>query len=553
MRRSIALGAVMLALLALVSGCVGIPTSGGVNTGPLIDQQADPDFIIRPSGPRPGVSPEELLNDFMLALRGPQGGYAIAREFFTEDAGVDWNPDASAIVRTGIPLISPGPTEDSLRYTVTSAAYVDADFRYFETPPAQQTLDFTFAQEGGEWRISSAPDGIVLSESSFNLVFSQQSLYFFDPSFQFLVPDVRWFPSRSTISSKVVRALLAGPVTWLRQGVVLSAFPTATTLSTIDISAGTATVELSTEARAATPQDRDRMRQQLAATLDVANVIMTVGGIELTTPDASTGAIKNPTVESAALVGGPTAFGFDNGGDVVPIEGLSEQVIAAGAVTAVLSSDRTTVVSLAPAGAVVARSGAATAALIDGRPGLTSPSIDPFRFVWSVQSDSATTLTTFGVDGVEHPIQTTLPEDARVVSLDVSRDGTRLLLYLDTPTGPQLLIAGIVRQQADNVPIALGETFTLPAPDDTPVDATWVDDRTVATLTRVGETSPITLVEIGGPSETFGTVVAATTIAGGNNAAEGLRVLSSDGEIWRPQGGGWAGTGILASYLGTKQ
>jgi hypothetical protein len=393
----------------------------------------------------------------------------------------------------------------------------------------------------------------VLSESSFNIVFAQQSLYFFDPSFQFLVPDVRWFPSRSTISTRVVGALLAGPVTWLRQGVVLSAFPTATTLSTIDISSGTATVELSAEARAATPEDRDRMRQQLAATLDVANVVMTVGGIELTTPDATSGAIKNPTVESATLVGGPSAFGFDNGGDVVPIDGLSEQVVAAGAVTAVLSSDRTTVASLTASGVVVARSGAAEAGVIDGRPGLASPSIDPFRFVWSAQTDSAASLTTFGVDGVEHPIQTTLPEDAQVLSLDVSRDGTRLLLYLATPTGPQLLIAGIVRQQADNVPIALGETFELPAPDDTPVDATWVDDRTVATLTRVGETSPISLVEIGGPSETFGTVVAATTIAGGNNAAEGLRVLSSDGEIWRPQGGGWAGTGILASYLGTKQ
>jgi hypothetical protein len=430
---------------------------------------------------------------------------------------------------------------------------VDADFRYFETTPAQQTLDFTFAQEGGEWRIASAPDGIVLSESSFNLVFSQQSLYFFDPSFQYLVPDVRWFPARSTISSKVVRALLAGPVTWLRQGVVLSAFPTATTLSTIDISAGTATVELSTEARSASTADRDRMRQQLAATLDVANVVMTVAGIELTTPDATSGAIKNPTVESAALVGSVDSFGFDNGGDVVPIEGLSEQVVAAGATTAVLSSDRTTVVSLSPRGVVVARAGEAAADLIDGRPGLTGPSIDPFRFVWSAQSDSAATLTTFGVDGVEHPIQTTLPADAQVVTLDVSRDGTRLLLYLATPTGPQLLIAGIVRQQADNVPIALGETFTLPASDDTPVDATWVDDRTVATLTRVGDASPITLVEIGGPSEAFGTVTAATTIAGGNNASDGLRVLSSDGEIWRPQGGGWAGTGILASYLGTKQ
>ena len=41
-----------------LAGCVGIPTSGGVETGPVIEQQLDPDFVIDPSGPRAGSGPE---------------------------------------------------------------------------------------------------------------------------------------------------------------------------------------------------------------------------------------------------------------------------------------------------------------------------------------------------------------------------------------------------------------------------------------------------------------------------------------------------------------
>ena len=550
MRRAIALGVVIVALL---TGCIGIPTSGGVATGPLIDEQVDPDFVLRPVGPRPGVSPEELLTDFMAALRGPQEGYATAREYFTRDVAEQWDPDASALVRTGIAQISPGDADNSLDYTVTAIGEVDAEFRYSVLSPAAQTLTYTFAQEDGEWRIASAPNGIVLSELSFTRVFAQQSLYFFDPSFAYLVPDVRWFPARATISTRTISSLLAGPVSWLRQGVLLTAFPAATTLTTVEIEDGTATVELSEEARSATAAERDRMRQQLAATLDVATVVMTVGGIELATPEPGIGAIKNPTVEAASLVGTPDVFGFSDDGSVVPIGTASAQIVAAGATAATLTTDRRAVAALTGQGVIYVRVGDAEPTLIDERSGLAAPSVDPFRFIWSAQAADASTLTTFEVDGTPHAVQTALPADSRIVSMDVSRDGTRLLLFLSTPTGPQLIVAGIIRQQASNVPLALGELVRLVIPEGTPVDATWVDERTVAVLTRSGDISPVTLLEIGGPAQPFGTVADGTTIVGGNNGADGLRVLASGGEIWRPQGGGWAGTGTVVSFLATQQ
>lgn len=552
MRRIKTLALVAAALV--LGGCVGIPTSGGVVTGDIIDDRVEPDFLVLPSGPRPGSTQEEILSDFMLALRGPQSQYAIARQFLAESIADEWNPDAEAIIRTGIPAITPGPAENSLNYTVTSKAVIDGDGRYQETAPAQQTLTYSFVQEDGEWRISEAPDAIVLSQSSFNVVFTEQALYFFDPSYRYLVPDVRWFPARATVTSRIIRELLEGPSPWLQQGVVVSAFPIATSVVSSEVVSGTATVELSSEALAASPADRERMRQQLAASLDVSTVVMTVGGLEIVTPDDGVPAVRNPSVESAALVGTEDAFGFDGGEGPSGLGELGAQVVAAGATAATLSNDQQTVAFLSPAGVSVARAGNGAPLLVDARPELIAPSLDPFRFVWSAQASSAASLTVFGIDGTEHPIATNLPADARIVAADVSRDGTRLLVYLSTAAGPELAVAGIIRQQESNVPTELGPLLPLPVSASTPVDATWVSDRVVATVSHGAEASPITIVEIGGPSSPLSQVTDATSIAGGNGGTDGLRVLTPDGALWQPRGsGGWVATGITASFLGTKQ
>ena len=285
-----------------------------------------------------------------------------------------WDPDASATVRTGIASTTPGSGANSLDYTVTSTAVVDADGGYRETDAAAQTLEFDFVLEDGEWRISAAADGIVLSSSSFDVVFTERALYFFDPSYDYLVPDVRWYPSRATLPVRIVRALLAGPAPWLQQGVVLSAFPTAVSLTTAKIESGTATVEFSEEALAATPEDRNRMRQQLAASLDVGTVVMTVGGIELETPEVTVGAIKNPQVESAVLLGTGAEFGFDASGSIAPIPGISEAVVAGGGSAATLANNKQTVVFLSAGGVSVARVGKSEPLIVDSRAGLIRPS-----------------------------------------------------------------------------------------------------------------------------------------------------------------------------------
>ena len=546
MRKRPAIVVAAFATMLALAGCVGIPSTGSVQVGPVIADPDNPEVEFVASAPQDNATQDEILAGFMQAVRAPQSNFASAKLFFTKGMASTWDPDAGTLIRSGIATTTVADTPDTLWYTVTTGALVDNRGRYTEPPAAAQILKFSFAKEDGQWRISDAPPGIVISRSSFTLVFAERSLYFFDPSYRYLVPDVRWYAKRSDIVKKTVLELIAGPTDWLLQAAV-TAFPQATALSSASVQSAQAIVDLSKEVLASSPAARDQMRQQLVATLGIANVVITVGGTELATPDASGSDAITPMVDSAALIGTGTAFGFDGGSGIANVPGVSNLVVASAATGASLSQDKLTAAIVNAGGVSLAVTGASSVTLIDDRAALIRPSIDPLGFVWSAQKQSAASLQTFGPDRTPHSLQSGLPANSQIVSMAVSRDGARLLVYLATPVGPRLAVAGIIRQ--DSVPTKLGELFELPTPLGSPVDATWVDERSVATVSGAGA---ITLVEIGGPTQLLGQLDGAASIAGGTVGIDGLRVLSK-GQVWRSQGNGWVPTGILATFLATKQ
>src|SRR4051812_20717646 len=130
MRRGVIATVAGMLVLAL-AGCVGIPTSGGVNDGAIIDDQDQPEFVSLPSDPIPGSSQEQILTDFMYAVSAPQGGYSVAKKYLTADFAGDWNPDASAIIRSG--GVELGQVDAStITYTFSSRASVDELGQYRE-------------------------------------------------------------------------------------------------------------------------------------------------------------------------------------------------------------------------------------------------------------------------------------------------------------------------------------------------------------------------------------------------------------------------------------
>ncbi|MBH0129606.1 LpqB family beta-propeller domain-containing protein [Salinibacterium sp. NK8237] len=550
-----------LALLVGVSialtGCVGVPLSSEVQSGPLIDEQDDAQYEIVASGPVAGSTQEQILTDFMSAVRSPSRDYSVAREFLTSSMSETWNPAASATVREvdKLPTIAAAADDDALTYSFSAQAVIDEGGVYAELrSPVSQTLAFEFEQIAGEWRISAAPPGIVLSDRGFEVSFEEQVLYYFDPSFAYLIPDVRWFAVRQSSQSRAIQALLAADSAWVQQGVLLTAFPQSTTLgATSSLTSGRAVVDLSSEALAADTVARERMRQQLSATLHTPIVELTVDGRDLqSTSSGQTAAVIEPASAGPLVVGTGSEFGFSTSDGLTELNELSTIVVDAGATSAALSADRLSVAYLDSEGSAYFASVGVAPRLIDARSGLIAPSLDPFRFVWSAQNGSATSLSTFEVDGTEHPLQTTLPADSEIVSLDVSRDGARLLVYLSTPSGPQLLVYGIVRQQG-NVPVQLVDPVSLPVREGSVIDAAWVGSSTVATLSGADDSVSVTAYSVGGPSTDLGTVAGATQLVSTGANTDGLRVLAG-GEVWRPQGSqAWVLAGLDASFMASQQ
>jgi hypothetical protein len=195
------------------------------------------------------------------------------------------------------------------------------------------------------------------------------------------------------------------------------------------------------------------------------------------------------------------------------------------------------------------RTGSAPA-VIDGRSGLTTPSLDPLGFTWSVPASSPSDLQAIGQDGTAHAVSG-LPQDGHIVSMDVSRDGARLLVALQTPDGPRLTVYGIQRDK-DLIPTALLTPLALPIGDAPLRDAAWVDGVTVVVLTD-GTLTSVDAYDIGGQHTSVGALSAGVQIVGGNGI-EGTRVLDDQGHVLQPGGGTlWQDTGIDASFLVTQQ
>lgn len=549
-----ALGVGVLVALAM-TGCVNIPTGGSVSTQ-LIDTGNDPDDLVAlPTGPATDASPEQIIAGFVRAGRGPQVGYQVAREFLTPDFAKDWDPSSRVLISSTV--ISPVSVDDttySLRVSVS--AQVDGDGHYSESATAgSEDLSYELVQNGdGQWRISNAPPGTVLSPRSFDSVFDAYRVYFFDPTYKFLVPDLRWFLNSSSLATRIVKELIAGPSPWLAGGALVSVFPAGTEMKDApQISSGRATVDLSSEVSAESNVAQRRMLQQLDASLrgalsTVRDVAITVGGFPIAVQDIG------DAPDSTFPVGADPVGGLDGAFGLIGVDGVQQLAAIDGAVdplvpdAATLGSDRKSVAVRGPSGVTLVRQGA-DPLLINSQAGLAAPSMDPEGFVWTVPINAPTALLATAPDGTVYPIGS-LPGDAQVVSFDVARDGARVLVALNTPTGPQLLVAGVIRN-ADNAPVGLGTLVALPVGPEPLIDASWVDGVQVVALSG-GEETAVDVYAIGGQHVALGSLAAGRSVIGGNGL-DGIRVLDSDGIVHRSSGGAsWPQTGLRASFLATQ-
>ncbi|WP_346766507.1 LpqB family beta-propeller domain-containing protein [Streptomyces sp. A1547] len=222
----------------LLAGCASMPDHGEIRE---VKASQGVDSQVRVFGVPPAdkASAADIVDGFLEAMTSDDPQLQTARKYLTEDAAKNWKPGAAVtVLSAGIDRFSvqgeKEPSGPRWKMTGTKLATVDERSAYQpETTGARYEEYLQLVQENKQWRISTPPSSLVLSESDFQRIYMPVNKYYFagaglvaDPVYvrQRSDPDSRMDPTTQTVQS-----LLAGPSKWLGP-VVTSSFPTGTEL-----------------------------------------------------------------------------------------------------------------------------------------------------------------------------------------------------------------------------------------------------------------------------------------------------------------------------------
>ncbi|MFS0700857.1 LpqB family beta-propeller domain-containing protein [Cellulomonas sp. 179-A 4D5 NHS] len=548
-RRTVASALVLvLPVLWVLSACVAMPTSGGVEVGDVEVTDAGPAVVPLADRPAPDADPQAIVVGFLKASqagfsRDPRrgGDFGAAREYLAGDARASWRPRESVVLYP----TSSSPTftvvnETQVQVTLSVAARIDADGRYAEAAPdAEESFTFDLVRDSSDqWRIAGLEDGVVLDESNFENLFGSASLYFLTPDDASLVPETRWFPLRN-IATSIVRELLEGPSPWLRDS-VRSAIPEGVELTPetvpVDETDSTASVGLTEAAALTDSAERARMIAQIEASLAIPGVRaveVTAGGVPLTASAAEVG--RGVDSDGVLEVVSEDKVVQLKNGELLPLPAAPD--FSARGVHDVARNERGNVrVALSDAGDLVRLGvGDEPPATILGGPGLLAPSVDRLGWTWTGRSGPAGLLTAVRADGQLADVSVPWLAGRSVTAVRVARDGARVAVLSTGTDGLALDVAGVVRD-ASGGPLQLGEPLGTGA---TLVDASelvWVDDATLGVLGRSGvaTSGAYHLVPLSGRTRMLPALEDAVAIAGGKGQRS-LYVATSDARLfWLP-------------------
>ncbi len=498
----------MLALASLLAltGCASaptsfiaqVPTTGPIEQGQLISNTSADQFIrviARP--PQPGMTPSEIVQGFLDASASFDGDHAVARTYLTSDAAQTWSPSSGVTVYDGLPSL----VEAGAAVLMSSAlnGRISGIGRFtVEMPGAEVKTSFFLTQRGGEWRISQPPAGLLLSSVDVNRAYRSYSVYFFNPSFDTLVPDPRLIPVIGPgLATNLIQRLIEGPNNWLEPA-VRTGFPDGVGLAVdaVTIEAGIARVNLNQSVQLANDEARVAISQQIVWTLrqlpEVVGVEILSGGAPLSVPGASNPQPRDswPAVDPSGL--SPSASGYvvtasgvlrltPDGNFAVPgALGIEDPGVNKMAV----SQDGSQFTFLNSAGEMFqsrAIIGSGINPRIEGT-GAQSIAYDGPDTLWFV--DSLGRVFAMAPGGEVFPIEVVGLEDTeRIRGVYPSRDGTRAILVVDRAVGSNLLMARVTRPSAANITsIVLQAPIRIESKLTEAIDVAWSSSNAITAI-----------------------------------------------------------------------
>ena len=553
-RRARPVAVLLVLLVVLVGGCARIPTSGpvGKSSEGSAGNLSAPVFL--PAAPQAGASPETIIDYFYRAGSGYEDDYAVARQYLTQASSVSWKPDQRALVYREARVVA-AEAENVYNYELDVAYTVDADGIATQSPEGTvEKIPVTVTQVDGEWRISALPDGTAIAEETFKVIYGAYPIYFYDPSFTYAVPDVRWFIKNKTVKA-MTSALLAGPAPYLR-GAVVSAFPSGIKLAreSVPVVSGAAQVDLTAkELTETSPEDRLRMQMQLTLTFrsqpDVVNVELRANQDLVRVED--NGSVLPPVLDKSVpsrqiAVSGNELVRYENNRvsplpDMQPVSSLNPRFPAESQVSqsvAFLNDSRTTLYSISPG---------QPARALTTRSTLTRPSFGLNDWVWSAGpgaeggTEVVAYLPTGVAEGANVPSVTLAPAwlaGRTVKDFRISREGVRALVITEQNGKTRVQVTGIIRG-GDGTPRELTPPVTL-ATDSEPDQGVWVSDTTVAVMkgAAASNVTPELLSLTSGQPQQLAPWPGLVALSAGNGAEE-IYAQSAEG-IFQRLGNGWS-------------
>jgi Lipoprotein LpqB beta-propeller domain/Sporulation and spore germination len=369
----------LLAVLAavtgalVISGCVSVPNAGPVLSYPVNQETGSQSgqnmqFIATPPGN--GWNPQQIVNGFLIAAAAFGNQAAVAREYLTPAESKQWKPSWNAYVYQTRPSVAApqyqvapappsakggkagkggkggrsakhGPTAATVEVNGKIQATLSNHDGTYAVPsgPGSDGASpgpFQLVNTGGQWRISSAPDELLLTPAQFADDYELRNLYFFDPNYHSLVPDPVYVPlqaSASTLTSDLVSYLQKQPGDWLNGGATQTAFPPPSHLKVKASLAGNlATVDVTGTITQA--QQRQVASQLLWTLVGSGQSGSQVDAVELIVNGTPFGSAVNPvqTVTQAtfkpATDAGSTFYYLNSAGELYSQAGVTGKPVA---------------------------------------------------------------------------------------------------------------------------------------------------------------------------------------------------------------------------------
>ena len=548
-RRRCAAAALAVGLSLTLSACGAMPRSGPVHkVVEPTEQSQQSAMAYNPQAPRPGASAQEVVEGFLAAGVGAQDDYSVARQYLTPQLATTWKPDARVLIHSGEPTTVPRLNEGEFRTTIEVGAVLDAEgVRTAQPRGSTRVLDFALTSVDGQWRISQAPDGVIIPDTDFAQIFSPVDLYFYSANDSTtVVPDPRWFAKRPTASTAAVRALLSGPASNLEDA-VSSALPQSATLSksSVPVSGGTAAVDLSMSGfDPADVEQARRMDQQLRATLQS---VPSVEDVDLTVNDAPVdtsgreGAdpTRSVTVPNRQVGVSDNQLAFYQGGQTELVPGLSLPDGAKVTKPGMDTEASTFGFVDAASGAMYTVSSGEQAQRRWTGTALTRPSFDRQGWVWGSDRSGTVHAAPAAAEGSGRTVGADWLKDQHVASLRISREGNRALVVTTDESAQRstLWISGVVRDDSGR-PVELEKGNAVAADVDVNT-AQWIgSDEFVTTALNQDSNAQPRRYSVSGTYEDLPSLTGVTSITGGNGPAAVYG--ASDGKLYMLTGSSWA-------------